>query len=352
MPESSFRIKGNSSSFHIIWSPTNVEWGTVFYCVGSKALQVRIFILCIINEGFLLIFYVYYCIYLLMYLFLNRNSLFLLQHLQIGQTTKLNCKYKASCPVSLSLRPAQEEHWLSSSSGLAAGVWNARRGAPSAQRCVRKPFTVTQWQKHPQSCRWDSLCLNVKSSLHPHLILAHLASFTLNSKGRLLADCYASLQCHRSWWNNSHSHEEKLCLDLVDQLDEGNFRKLKAFLRWEKKLFFLFYAVSFHSQSLESEWCLHPHNLAVPSYQVDWLEPFTLFDFTVTPYTHWGKAPATSVSLRAPEGGTRILNPIPHLLRVLEPGLCQQVKPGEEWAAFRTSQLQAKLQGHVPEYLW
>uniref|UniRef100_A0A672TNW2 Tyrosine-protein kinase receptor n=1 Tax=Strigops habroptila TaxID=2489341 RepID=A0A672TNW2_STRHB len=55
-------------------------------------------------------------------------------------------------------------------------------------------------------------------------------------------------------------------------------------------------------QSLESEWCLHPHNLTVPSYRVDWLEPFTLFDFTVTPYTYWGKAPTTSVSLRAPEG--------------------------------------------------
>uniref|UniRef100_A0A8D2MBF9 Tyrosine-protein kinase receptor n=1 Tax=Zonotrichia albicollis TaxID=44394 RepID=A0A8D2MBF9_ZONAL len=43
VPESSFRIKGNSTSFLITWSPsTKVEWGTVFYCVGSKALQVRI----------------------------------------------------------------------------------------------------------------------------------------------------------------------------------------------------------------------------------------------------------------------------------------------------------------------
>uniref|UniRef100_A0A8C0V1M2 Tyrosine-protein kinase receptor n=1 Tax=Cyanistes caeruleus TaxID=156563 RepID=A0A8C0V1M2_CYACU len=43
VPESSFRITGNSSSFHITWSPsTKVDWGTVFYCVGSKALQVRI----------------------------------------------------------------------------------------------------------------------------------------------------------------------------------------------------------------------------------------------------------------------------------------------------------------------
>uniref|UniRef100_A0A8B9VWF5 Tyrosine-protein kinase receptor n=1 Tax=Anas zonorhyncha TaxID=75864 RepID=A0A8B9VWF5_9AVES len=35
---------------------------------------------------------------------------------------------------------------------------------------------------------------------------------------------------------------------------------------------------------------------------VDWLEPFELFDFSVTPYTYWGKAPTTSVFLRAPEG--------------------------------------------------
>ncbi|NXT54616.1 ROS1 kinase, partial [Pluvianellus socialis] len=55
-------------------------------------------------------------------------------------------------------------------------------------------------------------------------------------------------------------------------------------------------------QSLESERCLHPHNLTVPSYRVDWLEPFARFDFTVTPYTRWGKAPTTSVFLRAPEG--------------------------------------------------
>ncbi|NXH73549.1 ROS1 kinase, partial [Hydrobates tethys] len=65
----------------------------------------------------------------------------------------------------------------------------------------------------------------------------------------------------------------------------------------------VFYCVGSKAlQSLESERCLHPHNLTVPSYRVDWLEPFALFDFTVTPYTYWGKAPTTSVSLRAPEG--------------------------------------------------
>ncbi|NXS89380.1 ROS1 kinase, partial [Erpornis zantholeuca] len=62
----------------------------------------------------------------------------------------------------------------------------------------------------------------------------------------------------------------------------------------------VFYCVGSKAlQSLESEGCLHPHNLTVPSYRVDWLEPFALFDFTVTPYTYWGKAPVTSVSLQA-----------------------------------------------------
>lgn len=189
-------------------------------------------------------------------IFKQKYSLFLLQHLQISQATELNCKYKASCPVSWSLRPAWEEHGLSSSSGLAAGVWSARRGAPSAQRRVRKPLTVTQRQKCPLSCQWHSLCLNVKSSLDPHLILAHLASFTLNSKGRLLTDFYASLQCHRSWWNNNHSQEEKLCLDLVDQLGEENFGKLKTFLTGKKMFCFILFC--FISFTVFGEWTVPP----------------------------------------------------------------------------------------------
>ncbi|NWX24129.1 ROS1 kinase, partial [Aegotheles bennettii] len=65
----------------------------------------------------------------------------------------------------------------------------------------------------------------------------------------------------------------------------------------------VFYCVGSKAlQSLESEPCLHPHNLTVPSYRVDWLEPFALFDFAVTPYTYWGTAPTTSVFFRAPEG--------------------------------------------------
>lgn len=69
VPESSFRIKGNSSSFHITWSPsTKVEWGTVFYCVGSKALQVRV------SMQSLPSICMYYCVYLLIHLFLKRNG--------------------------------------------------------------------------------------------------------------------------------------------------------------------------------------------------------------------------------------------------------------------------------------
>lgn len=180
---SSSRIKGNSSSFHITWSPsTNVERGTVFYCVKSKT-KIKIKSSTCEDIHTITPYYLNVLLhYLLMYLFLNRNRVFfLLQHLQISQATKVNCKYKGNCPVSPSLRPAQEEHGLSNSSGLAAGVWSARQGAPSAQRCVREPFTVTLRQKCPLSYQWASLCLDVKSSLHPHLILAHLASFTLNS---------------------------------------------------------------------------------------------------------------------------------------------------------------------------
>lgn len=90
------------------------------------------------------------------------------------------------------------------------------------------------------------------------------------------------------------------------------FWKTEGLSEKEKSLG-LFCSILFHLQSLESEGCLYPHNLTVPSYRVDWLEPFALFDFTVTPYTYWGKAPMTSVTLRAPEGGNKILNPIPQV---------------------------------------
>ena len=36
------------------------------------------------------------------------------------------------------------------------------------------------------------------------------------------------------------------------------------------------------------------------------LEPYALFNLSVTPYTYWGKGPKTSLSLRTPESGTRV----------------------------------------------
>uniref|UniRef100_G1RSK1 Tyrosine-protein kinase receptor n=1 Tax=Nomascus leucogenys TaxID=61853 RepID=G1RSK1_NOMLE len=59
----------------------------------------------------------------------------------------------------------------------------------------------------------------------------------------------------------------------------------------------VFYSVEFsaHSKFLASE----QHSL--PVFTVEGLEPYTLFNLSVTPYTYWGKGPKTSLSLRAPE---------------------------------------------------
>ncbi|XP_063091102.1 proto-oncogene tyrosine-protein kinase ROS isoform X3 [Cavia porcellus] len=59
----------------------------------------------------------------------------------------------------------------------------------------------------------------------------------------------------------------------------------------------VFYSVEFsaHSKSLASEKQL------LPVFTVEGLEPYTLFNLSVTPYTYWGKGPRTSVSLRAPD---------------------------------------------------
>lgn len=242
MPESSFRIEGNSSSFHITWSPTKVEWGTTFYCVGSKALQVRTLM------QSLPIIYLYHYIYLLIYLFLKRNRVCFFS--SIYKLVKNQTKLQTECKLSSFSIPA-----TSSGSGLAAGAWRARRGVHSDQRFVRRPLTVTQKQKGPLRWQWDSLRLNVKSSLHPPLTLVHLASFSLNSKGRWLAHCYTSLQCHRSWWNNDHSQEEKLCFDLVNQFDEGIFRNWRPFWAGKESSFILFYFVPL---AVSGEWRMPP----------------------------------------------------------------------------------------------
>ncbi|XP_058422820.1 proto-oncogene tyrosine-protein kinase ROS isoform X2 [Diceros bicornis minor] len=59
----------------------------------------------------------------------------------------------------------------------------------------------------------------------------------------------------------------------------------------------IFYSVEFsaHSKFLATEQQL------LPVFTVEGLEPYALFNLSVTPYTYWGKGPKTSVSLQAPE---------------------------------------------------
>ncbi|XP_051711345.2 proto-oncogene tyrosine-protein kinase ROS isoform X1 [Oryctolagus cuniculus] len=59
----------------------------------------------------------------------------------------------------------------------------------------------------------------------------------------------------------------------------------------------VFYSVEFstHSKFLDSE------QQPLPVFTVEGLEPYALFNLSVTPYTYWGKGPKTSLSLRAPE---------------------------------------------------
>ncbi|XP_048649912.1 proto-oncogene tyrosine-protein kinase ROS isoform X1 [Marmota marmota marmota] len=59
----------------------------------------------------------------------------------------------------------------------------------------------------------------------------------------------------------------------------------------------VFYSVEFraHSKFLASE--QHP----LPVFTVEGLEPYALFNLSVTPYTYWGKGLKTSLLLRAPE---------------------------------------------------
>ncbi|XP_048210595.1 proto-oncogene tyrosine-protein kinase ROS isoform X2 [Perognathus longimembris pacificus] len=58
----------------------------------------------------------------------------------------------------------------------------------------------------------------------------------------------------------------------------------------------VFYSVEFstHSKFLATEQPL-------PMFTVEDLQPYALFNLSVTPYTYWGKGPKTSLSLRAPE---------------------------------------------------
>ncbi|KAL6046101.1 hypothetical protein STEG23_023645, partial [Scotinomys teguina] len=59
----------------------------------------------------------------------------------------------------------------------------------------------------------------------------------------------------------------------------------------------VFYSVEFsaHSKILAIE------QQSLPMFTVEGLEPYALFNLSVTPYTYWGKGRRTSLSLRAPE---------------------------------------------------
>ncbi|XP_014721615.1 proto-oncogene tyrosine-protein kinase ROS isoform X1 [Equus asinus] len=59
----------------------------------------------------------------------------------------------------------------------------------------------------------------------------------------------------------------------------------------------IFYSVEFSAPSkfLASE------QQPLPVFTVEGLEPYALFNLSVTPYTYWGKGPKTSLSLQAPE---------------------------------------------------
>lgn len=158
------------------------------------------------------IIYMYYCTYLLIHLFLKRNRVCFSS--SIYKLIKNQIKLQTECKLSSSSTAAS-----SSGSGLVAGMWIARRGDHSDQKGVRKPLTVTQRQKCPLRWQWDSLFLKVKSSFHPHF--STFGKFYFNFKGEVAGTFYASLQCHRSWWNHDCSQEEKLCFDLVDRFSEG-----------------------------------------------------------------------------------------------------------------------------------
>ncbi|XP_063297854.1 proto-oncogene tyrosine-protein kinase ROS [Pelobates fuscus] len=61
--------------------------------------------------------------------------------------------------------------------------------------------------------------------------------------------------------------------------------------------------------------CLTPENFTDPFYTVHGLEPYTEFDFSVTPFTYWRRATTTKLTLRAPEGvPSPPLNPRIYLL--------------------------------------
>ncbi|XP_037699238.1 proto-oncogene tyrosine-protein kinase ROS isoform X2 [Choloepus didactylus] len=59
----------------------------------------------------------------------------------------------------------------------------------------------------------------------------------------------------------------------------------------------IFYSVEFSAYSK----FLATEQQPLPEFTVEGLEPYALFNLSVTPYTYWGKGPKTSLLLRAPE---------------------------------------------------
>ncbi|EHB06662.1 Proto-oncogene tyrosine-protein kinase ROS [Heterocephalus glaber] len=98
------------------------------------------------------------------------------------------------------------------------------------------------------------------------------------------------------------SSTPKVILDSVPESSfrtEGNASAFQVLWSTPPKVDWgvVFYSVEFsaHSKFLASEKQL------LPVYTVEGLEPYALFNLSVTPYTYWGKGPKTSLSLRAPE---------------------------------------------------
>ncbi|XP_018419020.1 PREDICTED: proto-oncogene tyrosine-protein kinase ROS [Nanorana parkeri] len=68
-------------------------------------------------------------------------------------------------------------------------------------------------------------------------------------------------------------------------------------------LFFCVESTVLHQMLGESsEFCQNSGKLTYSFYTVEGLEPYTEFDFAVTPYTYWGKGNSTSLILRSPQG--------------------------------------------------
>ncbi|XP_077343180.1 proto-oncogene tyrosine-protein kinase ROS isoform X1 [Lithobates pipiens] len=68
-------------------------------------------------------------------------------------------------------------------------------------------------------------------------------------------------------------------------------------------LFFCVESTVLHQMLGESsDFCQNSGKVTDSFYTVEGLEPYTEFDFAVTPFTYWGKGPSTSLTLQSPQG--------------------------------------------------